>query len=89
MTAQTPLPPTVRADQWLWAARFFKTRSLAKQAIGKRYARMDEIGTPYCITVDGDTVSGGQVTVRDRDTAQQERVEASRLGAYFASKFGA
>lgn len=59
----------------------------AKQAIGKRYARMDEIGAPYCITVDGDTVSGGQVTVRDRDTAQQERVDASRLGVYFAEKF--
>ncbi|MBP7252779.1 MAG: glycine--tRNA ligase [Alphaproteobacteria bacterium] len=60
----------------------------AKQAIGKRYARMDEIGAPYCITVDGDTLTGGQVTVRDRDTAQQERVDMTKLGAYFAEKLG-
>jgi len=59
-----------------------------KQAIGKRYARMDEIGTPYCLTVDGDTLTGGQVTVRDRDTAQQERVDMTQLGAYFATKLG-
>lgn len=60
----------------------------AKQAIGKRYARMDEIGAPYCITVDGDTLTGGQVTVRDRDTAQQERVDMTKLGAYFGEKLG-
>lgn len=60
----------------------------AKQAIGKRYARMDEIGTPYCITVDGDTLTGGQVTVRDRDTAQQERVDMTQLAGYLAGKLG-
>lgn len=60
----------------------------AKQAIGKRYARMDEIGTPYCITVDGDTLTGGQVTVRDRDTAQQERVDMTQLASYLAGKLG-
>jgi glycyl-tRNA synthetase len=58
-----------------------------KQAIGKRYARMDEIGTPYCLTVDGDTLTGGQVTVRERDTAQQERVDMTQLGAYLQGKF--
>jgi glycyl-tRNA synthetase len=60
----------------------------AKQAIGKRYARMDEIGTPYCVTIDGDTLSGGQVTVRERDTAQQERVDISRMQDYLAAKLG-
>lgn len=43
-------------------------------AIGRRYRRQDEVGTPWCITIDGDTVSGGTVTLRDRDTLQQRRV---------------
>lgn len=58
----------------------------AKQSIGKRYARMDEAGTPYCITVDGDTTKDQTVTVRSRDTAQQERVAISQLKGYLASK---
>ncbi len=54
----------------------------AAQSIGKRYAKHDEIGTPYCITVDADTLTDNCVTVRDRDTAQQQRLpiaEAIRL----------
>ena len=43
-------------------------------SIGKRYRREDEIGTPYCVTVDFDTLEDGKVTVRDRDTMEQERV---------------
>lgn len=46
----------------------------AKQTIGKRYARMDEAGTPYCFTIDGDTLTQQSVTVRHRDTQQQERL---------------
>src|SRR5206468_8003032 len=46
----------------------------AKQTVGKRYARMDEIGTPFCVTVDGQTKEDQTVTVRDRDTMKQERV---------------
>ena len=45
-----------------------------KQSIGKRYAKHDEIGTPYCLTVDNDSIQDNQVTIRDRDTAQQQRV---------------
>ncbi len=45
-----------------------------QNAIGKRYARHDEIGTPFCLTVDGDTLNDGTVTIRDRDTTEQERV---------------
>ncbi len=45
-----------------------------KAAIGKRYAKHDEIGTPYCITIDGQTLEDGTVTIRDRDTTEQERV---------------
>ena len=48
-------------------------------AIGKRYRRMDEIGTPWCITVDGDTMKDGTVTLRDRDTLEQIRVPASEV----------
>ena len=51
-------------------------------AIGKRYRRHDEAGTPYCITVDGQTKEDGTVTIRDRDTMSQERIfskEAIRI----------
>src|SRR3989344_2294849 len=48
--------------------------------IGKRYRRQDEIGTPWCITVDFDTLEDGTVTVRDRDSGEQERVPNSKLG---------
>lgn len=57
------------------------------QSIGKRYRRQDEIGTPYCITVDFDTLTDNAVTVRDRDTMIQERVLISELQKYFAEKF--
>jgi len=60
-----------------------------KQSIGKRYARMDEAGTPYCITVDGDTLKDQAVTIRDRDTAQQERVALDKVRAYVAAKLSA
>lgn len=45
-----------------------------KQSIGKRYAKHDEIGTPYCITIDKETLDDNHVTIRDRDTAEQERI---------------
>ena len=55
--------------------------------IGKRYRRQDEIGTPYCITYDFDSETDGAVTVRDRDSMEQERVKIEELEAYFADKF--
>jgi glycyl-tRNA synthetase len=45
-----------------------------KNSIGKRYAKHDEIGTPYCITVDYDSLNDGQVTLRNRDTTEQVRI---------------
>ncbi len=51
--------------------------------IGKRYFAQDEIGTPWCITVDFETLDDATVTVRDRDSAKQERVEADKLTEYF------
>ncbi|MBP3652916.1 MAG: glycine--tRNA ligase [Clostridia bacterium] len=55
-------------------------------SIGKRYRRQDEIGTPYCICVDFDTAETGNVTVRDRDTMQQEVVAISELNAWLEKK---
>ncbi len=46
-----------------------------KGAVGRRYRRQDEIGTPYCITVDGQTLQDQTVTIRDRDTLEQVRVK--------------
>lgn len=51
--------------------------------IGKRYRRQDEIGTPYCVTIDFETLDNGTVTVRDRDTMQQERIQISDLEEFF------
>ena len=55
-------------------------------SIGKRYRREDEIGTPYCITYDFESETDGCVTVRDRDTMEQERISISRLSAFLTSK---
>ena len=54
--------------------------------VGKRYRRQDEIGTPYCVTVDFDTLEDNAVTVRDRDTMKQERIKIDELDAFFANK---
>lgn len=56
-------------------------------SIGRLYRRQDEIGTPYCVTVDVETLSDGQVTIRDRDTMQQLRLPIARLREYFAEQF--
>lgn len=56
--------------------------------IGKRYRRQDEIGTPYCITVDFDSLADETVTVRDRDTMEQERVHVDQLQKHLTEKLG-
>jgi glycyl-tRNA synthetase len=55
-------------------------------AIGRRYRRQDEIGTPFCITVDFDTLNDKSVTIRERDSMQQERVSLDRVKAYVAER---
>ena len=55
-------------------------------AIGRRYRRQDEAGTPFCVTIDYDTKENGTVTVRDRDSMSQERVHKDELSAYIRSK---
>ena len=58
----------------------------AAGSIGKRYRREDEIGTPYCVTVDFDTLEDESVTVRDRDTMEQVRIKIDELEAWIAAK---
>jgi glycyl-tRNA synthetase len=56
-------------------------------SIGKRYRRQDEIGTPYCLTVDFDTLNDHCITVRSRDTMTQERIAIAQVGNYLKDKF--
>jgi glycyl-tRNA synthetase len=58
-------------------------------AIGRRYRRQDEIGTPYCITVDFDTLEDEAVTVRERDSMAQERIPLASLEAWLAERLPA
>ena len=79
--------PLSRNDKLLPTARsvydilrkHFKTQYDDSQAIGRRYRRQDEICTPYCVTIDFDTIDDSQVTIRDRDTMHQARVPVSEL----------
>jgi glycyl-tRNA synthetase len=56
------------------------------QAIGRRYRRQDEIGTPFCVTVDFDTLQDNAVTVRDRDTMKQDRVSIDQIETYLIER---
>ena len=64
-----------------WMTQYDETAS-----IGKRYRRQDEIGTPYCVTVDFDSLEDKKVTVRDRDTMIQERIDITDVSAYIMEK---
>ena len=56
------------------------------QSIGRRYRRQDEIGTPFCVTVDFDTLDDKAVTVRDRDTMNQDRIAMDQLVNYLGDR---
>ncbi len=60
-----------------------------KAAIGRRYRRQDEVGTPFCLTVDGETLTDGTVTIRERDSMAQERVPIDNLLSYLQSRIEA
>ena len=64
----------------------FKCAYDEKDSIGKRYRRQDAVGTPYCITIDHDTLNDNCVTLRDRDTMKQERVSIDSLRALIEDK---
>ena len=61
----------------------YRTEVDITQSIGKRYRRQDEIGTPYCITVDFESLEDNSVTIRNRDTMKQERIKIDKLSEYF------
>jgi len=65
----------------------FKAQYDVSAAIGRRYRRQDEIGTPYCITIDGDTLTNETVTVRERDSMQQETISIDKVREYLFTKF--
>ena len=57
-------------------------------SIGKRYRRQDEVGTPFCVTVDGQSTADQTVTIRDRDTLKQDRIAADRVAEYVSGRVG-
>ena len=65
----------------------FKSQYDVSGAIGRRYRRQDEIGTPYCVTIDGETLANGMVTVRERDSMQQETINIDKVRTYLFDKF--
>ena len=56
--------------------------------IGRRYRRQDEAGTPFCLTIDGQTKEDQTVTVRDRDTGKQDRIAINKASAFVEEKLG-
>ena len=63
--------------------KFYRTEVDVTQSIGKRYRRQDEIGTPYCVTIDFDSLEDSSVTIRNRDSMDQERIKIEDLLDYF------
>ena len=78
----TPVAEKVAAE----LRQFWSVDYDTSGAIGRRYRRQDEIGTPFCVTVDFDTLEDNAVTVRERDTMAQERISLSELQAYLARR---
>jgi glycyl-tRNA synthetase len=73
---------TILRDKW-------QIETDVTQSIGRRYRRQDEIGTPFCVTVDFDSLEDNQVTVRDRDTMSQDRIPMENLQAYLTERLPA
>src|SRR5580658_4999110 len=78
--------PEVAEKLYLDLRTQFTSEYDAKQSIGKRYARMDEIGTPFCVTIDGQTIQDRTVTVRDRDAMTQVRVGLDQVKGYLGER---
>jgi glycyl-tRNA synthetase len=78
--------PEVAEKLYLELRKHFTCEYDAKQNIGKRYARNDEIGTPFCATIDGQTLQDQSVTIRDRDTMSQVRVGLDKVLPYLRER---
>ncbi len=79
LTSKDGLPGKAAEIEWTLRGAGILTDVDESGSIGRRYARQDEVGTPFCITVDNETAKDGAVTVRDRDTTQQMRVQVEAL----------
>ena len=79
---------TKAREVWAGLRPHFMTSYDDAQAIGRRYRRQDEIGTPYCVTIDFESLNDNQVTVRDRDTMAQVRLPIPELTAYLREQLG-
>lgn len=79
---------SVAKNAWKTLRPHFMTEYHASQSIGRRYRRQDEIGTPFCVTVDFDSLKDEAVTVRERDTMKQDRVPLDGLVAYLKERLG-
>ena len=80
--------PEVARDIYRQLKPHFNVFYDEKGAVGRRYRRQDEAGTPYCITVDGQTLSDGTVTIRDRDSLEQWRVNKEDCAAQIRERIG-
>jgi glycyl-tRNA synthetase len=78
--------PEIATKLYLELRKHFAIDLDIKQNIGKRYARQDEIGTPYCFTIDDETVTNGTVTVRERNTMAQERIHLDKVLGFLQEK---
>jgi len=76
----------ISKEIWSGLSQKFMTEYDVTGSIGRRYRRQDEIGTPYCVTIDFDTLEDKAVTVRDRDTMEQERIKIEELENYLTKK---
>ncbi|MDE2144904.1 MAG: glycine--tRNA ligase [Patescibacteria group bacterium] len=77
---------SIAQEIWKDLRQSFATDYDETQSIGRRYRRQDEIGTPYCVTIDFETLNDKAVTVRDRDSMKQDRIKISELGEYLKAK---
>ena len=94
---QVAVLPLMRKDELVAKAREVETllRQVVRvdydetQSIGRRYRRQDEIGTPYCVTIDYETLDDAAVTLRDRETMEQARIPIAELAGTVAARIAA
>lgn len=80
--------PEIARNLYVELRKKWNVQCDAKQSIGKRYARMDEAGTPFCFTIDTQTLTDQTVTVRYRDTLQQERISIAQVPNFLRERIG-
>jgi glycyl-tRNA synthetase len=88
LTGKDGLPEKAEALEWTLRQAGFATDRDESGNIGRRYARQDEVGTPFCVTVDNESLVDQAVTVRERDTTEQKRVSIAGLVAHLRKALG-